>query len=128
MNFFLLVLKTPLDFSLDVSYKQCEFFKILSKKNFEFILNSVDGIVAFYLSFVLLSVKFNFISKIQDYKEDLLVAYSINYVKMAFALLIIIITLYVQILIIQVDVLDFHNYILGYKVCFAMFLVFNKQF
>lgn len=100
----------------------------MPEKDFEFVLNRRDNIVVFNISFVLLLAKFDFILKKQGCKRDVLGTCSINYVKIIFALLIEIIELYIKVIIVLVMVPSLKVFILEYKVCFAIFLTFNKQF
>lgn len=89
------MLRIQLDFNLDISYKQCRFLKTLLKKDFEFVLSNRDSIIAFYLSFVLLLAKIDFILEEQDYKKDELAAYDTSCIKIIFALLIKVVIFYI---------------------------------
>lgn len=82
LHFLLLVLKIPLDFYSNSSYKQNKFPNTLIEKILEFASNSKNSIVIFNLSFTLLLVKINFDLKKQGRKIDKLVTYSLNHVKM----------------------------------------------
>lgn len=54
LKLLLLVLKIPLDFSLDASYKSNRFSKTLPEKSLEFVSSGRNGIIAFNLGLVLL--------------------------------------------------------------------------
>lgn len=64
------MLKIPLDFSLYVGYKQCEFYKTLPKTNLTFFPSGRDRTITFNLSFVLLSAEVNLILEEQSHKRD----------------------------------------------------------
>lgn len=59
--FFLLILEISLHFNLDASHKWGRFFKTLLEKDFKFILNRNNSIIAFNLSFVLLLAEVNLV-------------------------------------------------------------------
>lgn len=61
LYFLLLIFKIPLNLSLDISYKQDEFFKILLEKNLEFVSSRRNNIVSFNLGLVLLLIKVDLI-------------------------------------------------------------------
>lgn len=63
LYFFLLVLKIPLNFSLDIIYKQSRFFKILAKKCFKLAPNKRDDTFMFDLSLVLLLAEIEYIAE-----------------------------------------------------------------
>lgn len=88
------MLRILLNFCLDIDYKQGGFSNILLKKSFKFISSKRNGIIAFYLSFVLLPVEVNPISKKQNYKKDTLVIHSIGHVEIILVLLIEVVIFY----------------------------------
>lgn len=57
------MLRILLNFGLNTSYKQDEFFKALIETILEFALNEQDNSIIFNLNLVLLSTKVNLISK-----------------------------------------------------------------
>lgn len=61
LNFFFLVLRISLDFSLDADHKGGGFCKILPKKGFEFVSSKKDSTIAINLSLVLLLVEVDLI-------------------------------------------------------------------
>lgn len=63
LYFFLLILTISLNFYSDTGYEQDRFSNNLLKKYLKFILNKRNSIVAFNLSFILLLVKVDPISK-----------------------------------------------------------------
>lgn len=81
LYFFLLVLRVFFNFILDAIYKSNRFIKILLKKDFKFILSRVDNIVLFYLSFILLPAKIDFLLEEQGHKKNMLIVCDISYVK-----------------------------------------------
>lgn len=95
-----MILKILLNFSPDVYYKYDRFSKTLPKKSFKFVLIKKNDIFAFNLSFILLLVEINLISKKQSYKNDMFIAYNIGYIKIIFILLTKIVAFYIQVLII----------------------------
>lgn len=95
LSFLLLMLGISLDFSPDISYKQCKFSKTLLKKILKFVSNSRNGIVVFYLSFVLLLVEVDLILEKQSCKVDVLMACDTNGIKMVFVLLTKVVALYI---------------------------------
>lgn len=89
------MLEILLNLDPDIGYRQSGFSKTWSKKSLKFIPSRRNDTVAFNLSLVLLPVKIDFIPKKQSRKRDTLVAHSIGYIKIIFALLIKVITLYI---------------------------------
>lgn len=67
--FFFLILGIPLNFYLDVSYKQDGFPKTLPKKSLKFVLSRRNGTVMFNLNLKLLPAKIDFIPKKQNRKK-----------------------------------------------------------
>lgn len=104
LYFFLLVLKISLNFCPDIGYKRGRFSKTLIEKNLEFFPHKGGGLVALYLSFVLLSAKVDPIVEVWDYKKYILKACDIGRVKIVIALLTEIVTLHMRATIIQVEV------------------------
>lgn len=94
MNFFLLILGIPLDISLKLSKKQCQFSKTLLEKSFEFISSSGDDIITFYMCFMLLPAEVDSILKEQSYKNDVLVVCGTGFVEIVFVVLTKVIALY----------------------------------
>lgn len=105
MNFFLLVMRIPLDLCPDTSHKGGGFSKVLSEKSLEFISSRRDGIVTFNLGLMLLPAKVNSIPKERGCKKDALRAYGTGYVKMILALSTKVVVLHMGTFIIQVGVL-----------------------
>lgn len=95
LNFLLLVLRIPLNFSPNTSHKYNEFFKTLSEKDFEFFPNRENGNVIFNLSFVLLTAKIDFVIKEQNYKGYKFRARSTICIKIISALSTKIVALYI---------------------------------
>ena len=122
------MLEISLDLGPDASYKQGGFSEILLEKGFKFVSSSGDGIVAFNLSFVLLSAKVNPILEEQGRKENAFVARGSGRIEMILILSTEIIALYMQVLIVKVGVLGLKGSISGGRVCLAMFLALDKQF
>lgn len=77
---------------------------------------------------MLLSAKVDLILKEQIYKENILVIYSTGHIKIIIILSIKVIVFYRQTLIVQVGVLGLKKFILGFEICLAIFLAFDKQF
>lgn len=94
------MLEIPLDFSLNINYKQDRFCLILLKKNLEFVSSSGDDTVTFVFNFMLLLAKVDLILKKLDYKENVLMACGFGHIKIIFALLIKVITFHIQAFII----------------------------
>lgn len=69
MNLLLLVLKIPLDLSLDASHENNGFSKALLKKDLKFIPIRRDGTIAFNLDLMLLPAGVDPISKEQGCKR-----------------------------------------------------------
>lgn len=70
LNLLLMVLRIPLDLSLDAGHKGDGFSKALLKKSLEFILSRRDSTIIFNLGLVLLLVKVNSILEKCNRKED----------------------------------------------------------
>lgn len=98
------------------------------EKNLKFVLDRRDDIIIFNLGLVLLSAEVDSISKKQSREEDTLRVYAISHIKIVLALLTEIIVSYVEATMIQVQVPAFKGFILGCKICFTIFLTFDKQF
>lgn len=64
----------------------------------------------------------------QSCKADILKTHSIGCIKIVLVLLIEERVFYIGVIIAQIGILGLENLILGYKVCFTIFLIFNKQF
>lgn len=79
------MLKILLNFCLDISYKQGEFFKTLLKIGFKFISSKMDSTIAFDLSFMLLPVQLDPVAKEQDLKKDVFIPRATGYIKIIFA-------------------------------------------
>lgn len=82
----------------------------------------------FNLNFILLSAKVNLISEKQGCKKNALVAHGIGRFEIVFALSSKVVALHVRAITVQVSFPGLKIRILGYGVCFTIFLVFNKQF
>ena len=106
LYFLLLVLEILFDLGQDVSHKQGKFSKTLLEKSFEFVLSRKNGIIAFNLRFVLLSIESNLISKKQSCKRDAFMARGFGHVKIILILLAEVIALYMRAFIVKVWVLD----------------------
>ena len=89
------MLKIPLDFGLDASYKRGGFFETLPQKSLQFVPSRGDGIVVFNLSFLLLPAEVNPVLKEQNCKKDAFVVYGSGRVEMIFTLLIEVIILHI---------------------------------
>lgn len=98
------------------------------EKNLKFVLGRRDDIIIFNLGLVLLSAEVDSISKKQSREEDALRVYAISHIKIVLALLTEIIVSYVEATMIQVQVPAFKSFILSCKICFTIFLTFDKQF
>lgn len=55
-------------------------------------------------------------------------ACGIGYIKIVFIILMKVIAFYIKTTIVEVGVPGLKNLFLEYKICFAIFLIFNKQF
>lgn len=95
-----MILEISLNLDLNAGYKWYGFFKILLKKNFKFISNRKDYIVAFNLGFMVLLIEVDFILKKKSRKRDILVICDTGYIKIIFILLIKAIAFYIQAFII----------------------------
>ena len=100
----------------------------MPEKGLEFVPSRGDGIVAFYLSFVLLPAEVNPISEEQGRKGDAFVARGSGRVEIILTLLTKIIALHMQAPIVKVGVPGLEGSIPGGGVCLAMFLALEKQF
>lgn len=114
MNFFLLVLKIPLDLSPDASHKGNRFSKILLEKNLEFVSNRGAGIITLNLSFILLLIEVELILDKLGHKRDVLGTCGIDCVEIIFALLRKVSAFYVGATIIQFGVSGLKNLIPRY--------------
>lgn len=128
LNFFLLVLRIPLDFSLNADQKGSKFSKTFLDKSLGFVSSKEDGIITFNMDFVLLSAEVDPILKEKSNKKDALRVCGAGYIEMVFALSTEVIALHIGATIIQVEISGFKNPISRYKVRFAIFLAFYKQF
>lgn len=122
------MLRIPYNLNLDISNKNSRFFKVLLKKSFEFGLNKTDGIIAFILSLMLLSIEVDPIPEKQSYERDALKTYGTNHVKIVLVLLTKVVAFYIRATIVQVKVLSVMRYILKCGICFIMFSTLSKQF
>lgn len=95
MYLLLLVLEISLNLSSDASHKQKRFFNILFKKNFDFIASKKDNIITFYLNFILLPAKINFIPEKRNHKKDAIMLYGSSRVKIILILSTKIVSLYI---------------------------------
>lgn len=102
-----MLLKIPLDHSLDVGHKSDEFSETLLKKGLEFVLNKWDGTGTFNLDLWLLPAEVDTIPEKKSCKGDELRAGSIGHVKMILILLTKVVALYVIANVVQVKVLGF---------------------
>ena len=128
LYFLLLVLGIPLGLRPDASHEQGGFSKTLPKKGLEFVSSRGDGIVAFYLSFVLLPAEVNPISEERGREGDAFMARGSGRVEMILTLSIEIIALHVRALIVKVGVPGLEGSIPGGGVRLAMFLALDKRF
>lgn len=130
LSFLLLVLRIPLDFSPNASYKDVEFFETLPEKDFEFVLSKGDGIVIFNLGLVLLPAEVDPILEERDRKEDALGARGISRVEMVLALSTEVVAFHIGATIVQVGVSRLEWPVSEYGVCLklAILLALNKQF
>lgn len=92
LNLLLLMLRILLYLSPNADYKGGRFSKTLPKKGVEFVLSKEDSTIKFNLGFLLLPAEIDSISKKQGYKR---VALGTCGVKMVFALLTKVVTLYI---------------------------------
>lgn len=100
----------------------------MPEKDLKFVENRRDDTVAFNLSFILLLMEVDPISKEQSCKRYILGVCSSCHIKIVFALLAKIIALHMGATIVFVGVLGIEDFILRSEVCFAMFLTLNKKF
>ena len=128
LYFLLLVLRIPLDFGPDASYKRGGFFEALLEKDLEFVPSRGSGIVIFNLSFVLLPAEVNPVLEEQSRKGDMFVTCGSGYVEMILTLTTKIIALHVRAPIVKIGVPGLEGSILGDGVCLAMFLALDKRF
>lgn len=104
LYFVLLVLGISLNFDPDASYKQYKFSKTLSKKELEFVPNRKNNIVAFNLGLMLLLPKINLIAEKKNCKMHVFISHDTSCIEMILALLTEVVTFYIYIFIIQVEV------------------------
>lgn len=104
LNFFLLILRISLNFSLNAGHKNSRFSKTLQEKNLEFISNRKNSTIIFNLSFMLLSIKVHLISEEQGCKKNALGACGTGYIKIVLVLLIKVVSIYIRTTIVQVKV------------------------
>lgn len=78
------------------------------------------------MSFILSPLETDVSTEKRGGKKDSIQADGLGGVKMFLTLLANVIVLYMQASIVQVGVLSLKESILGYGVCFALFLAFNK--
>ena len=128
MYFLLLVLGIPLNLSPDIGYKRGGFSKILLEKGFKFVPSKKGGLVTLNLCFVLLPMEVDPIPEQKSRKENALMICGTGHVEMILALSTKIVALHVQASIIQVRVMGLKGFLLGGRICWAMFLAFYKQF
>lgn len=130
LYFLLLILQISLDFSQNAGYKQRGFSNTLLEKSFEFVPNREDSIVAFHLSFVLLLVEVDSITGEQSRKRDAFGARGTGRIKMVFTVLTEVVTLHVQVPIVEIRVFGLERAIARCKVCLQliMFLALDKRF
>lgn len=95
LNFLLLILKIPLNLSLDADYKRNRFFKILTKKSFEFVSSRRDKTVVLNLSFMLLPAEIDLILKKQGCERVSLLARGTGCIEIVLVLLTKVVTVYV---------------------------------
>lgn len=102
------MLGISLNLSLENGYKCSRLSKTLLKKGLEFALYRRNSIVAFDMSFVLLSIEIDYILEKQSCKKDALMFHSSGYVKMVFTLLIKVVALHIftTIIIVRVSSLE----------------------
>lgn len=100
LNLLLLVLRIPLYFFPNASYKGNKFFDALSEKNLEFVPSRRDGTIAFNLDIVLLQAEVDSIPEKKGCKIDALGTCGITSVKIIFALLTKVAVLYVGVIMV----------------------------
>lgn len=104
----MLILKIPLVFCLDASHKASKFSNLLSEEGFEFVQNRKNNTVVFNFSLMFFC------------KKDALGVYSASCIKIVFALLTNVVTLYMQAIVVHVEVLSLKSFISSCGVCFAI--------
>lgn len=77
---------------------------------------------------MLLLAKFDLIPEKWDCKNNTLTANNINHVKTVFELLTKIVAFYLEVIIVEVELLGLENLIPSCKVCFAIYLALNTWF
>lgn len=98
------------------------------KKRLKFVLSKRDNIIIFNISFILLPAKIDLILEKQSCKKNILKTCGTGYIKIVFTFLTKVIAFNIWVTIVQIAVLGLQDSISICKVCFAMFLAFNKQF
>lgn len=82
MHFFLFILEVYFNIALN------QFFKILLKKNSKLILNKKFKFILFFLYYMLLLLRFDYLLEKHSYKKDVIGIYSYKYFEIFFALLV----------------------------------------
>lgn len=100
LYFFLLLLQVFFNFSPDIINKCSRFFEILLEKNLKFVSSKESNLVLLNLSLLLLLAEVNAILEKRIHERDVLVAYSISYIKIIIILSEKIITLHIGVCII----------------------------
>lgn len=77
---------------------------------------------------MLLSTKVDPVLKKQSYKKDVFIAYDTGYIKIVLTLMTKIVVLYMQTFIIQVGIPSFESFFKSNKICWSIFIAFNKKF
>lgn len=106
-HFFLLILGILFNSASNTIYKDGGFFKPLSKKAFKFVLDKKINPVLFFLCFVLLSSKVDPILRESGCKKYKFKIYSFNRFKIILILVTKIKIVYMQVIIIMVQVFTF---------------------
>lgn len=94
----------------------------MPKKGFEFVSSKKDDTIIFKLGLILLPAYFGR-TRLQ---KKLVRTRDISCIKMIFALLTKVATLYIRATIVSAEILALKSYIPECKICFSMFLALNK--
>lgn len=100
LYFLLLVLRIPLDLSLNASYKQRGFSKTLPKKDLEFFLNGGNNTLIFNMSFIPVPAEVDLMSEEQSCTKNAFKIYGTSHVKMILVLLAEVIIFYILVTIV----------------------------
>lgn len=91
----MLILAVFFNLTLDAIYKHNRFIKTWLEENLKFVLYKRNNAILFNLNFTFLLKKVDLILEKQGQKKDILVTYSIDYIKSIFALLTKVVALYI---------------------------------